>query len=114
MSREEFLKLLMKQKYGSIKAFADGIQMPYSTVRSILERGVGNSSIDNIISITKGLKIPIEILEDENNDFFSILESNYSEAINQTNRIMMDLTEENQNKVLTYAKERLILQEAEQ
>lgn len=114
MTREEFLKTLMKNKYGSVKAFSEFAKLPYTTVHSILDRGVGNSSVDKIITIAKTLNIPIEILEDENNDFFSILESNYSEAINQTNRIMMDLTEENQNKVLTYAKERLILQEAEQ
>lgn len=49
MNREEFLKSLIESKYKSVKAFSEVINIPYTTIRSILERGVGRAGVDTII-----------------------------------------------------------------
>lgn len=56
------LKDLIIKKYGSIKKFCEIIDMPWTTLDSILKRGVANSNITNIMKITKELKIDTECL----------------------------------------------------
>lgn len=66
MTKEKDLKRLMELKFGSIKAFSEEIGLAYTTVRSILERGVFNAKVENVIKICKGLNIkPEEIMEIE-------------------------------------------------
>lgn len=66
MTKEKDLKRLMELKSGSIKAFSEEIGLAYTTVRSILERGVFNAKVENVIKICKGLNIkPEEIMEIE-------------------------------------------------
>lgn len=65
MTIEDKLKKLIESKSGSIRSFAVDNDMPYTTVRSILERGVLNAKMDNIIKICKGLEInPEQLLPD--------------------------------------------------
>lgn len=61
MTREEFLKARIAE-IDTVKGFAQRIDMPYSTLRSILQN-VGGASIDNVIKICKGLGITIEQME---------------------------------------------------
>lgn len=64
MTKEKDLKRLMELKSGSIKAFSEDIGLAYTTVRSILERGVFNAKVENVIKICKGLNIkPEEIMD---------------------------------------------------
>lgn len=66
MTKEKDLKRLMELKSGSIKAFSKEIGLAYTTVRSILERGVFNAKVENVIKICKGLNIkPEEIMDIE-------------------------------------------------
>lgn len=65
MSAEETLKYLIERKSGSLRAFAIENDMPYTTIRSILERGVLNSKMDNILKICSGLGITPESLIDD-------------------------------------------------
>lgn len=62
MTREEFLSTRIKS-LGSIKDFSIKIDMPYTTLRSILTN-VGGASIDNVIKICHGLGFSTSILED--------------------------------------------------
>lgn len=64
MSKEKQLKVLMEKKSGSVKAFSEEIGLAYTTIRSILERGVFNSKVENIIKICKGLNIKPEDIMD--------------------------------------------------
>lgn len=57
MTIEEKLKELILDRYKSIREFTQSIDMPYSTLDSVLKRGIGNSSVTNIIKICKALKI---------------------------------------------------------
>lgn len=61
MTREEYLKGLILEQ-GTIKEFALKIDMPYSTMLSIL-KNVGGASIDNVIKICKGLNITTDDIE---------------------------------------------------
>lgn len=64
MTKEKDLKHLIEMKSGSVKAFSEEIGLAYTTVRSILERGVFNAKVENVIKICNGLNIrPEDIME---------------------------------------------------
>ncbi|MCD3521887.1 helix-turn-helix domain-containing protein [Streptococcus equi subsp. equi] len=58
---EENLKHLILSRYSSVKSFAEENNMPYSTVRSILERGIMNANVENAIKICSALGIRPEV-----------------------------------------------------
>ena len=62
MTRENFIKEKIREKGYSIKDFANKINMPYTTLLSIVNKSVGGASLDNIIKICNGLEISIELL----------------------------------------------------
>lgn len=64
MNVEEKLKDLILSKYKSVREFTIAIDMPYTTIDSIFRRGVGNSSVSNIIKICKALGISADELAD--------------------------------------------------
>jgi len=61
---ETNLKTLIIEKYGSLKKFSDTINMPWTTLDSILKRGVANSNITNVLRITRELNLDAEKLID--------------------------------------------------
>ncbi|EOA9004007.1 XRE family transcriptional regulator [Staphylococcus aureus] len=96
MDKEKHLKHLMEMKSGSVKAFSEDIGLAYTTVRSILERGVFNAKVENIIKICKGLNIKPENIMDLNDTIIS-------ESITT----LIKLTPPRQENVLNYANEQL-------
>lgn len=60
---EKQVKELIIQKFGSINAFSDSINIANSTVVSILERGFLNAKLKNVFTICKALNINPEDLE---------------------------------------------------
>ena len=64
MTTEEKLKELILKRYNSIREFTIAIDMPYTTMDSIFRRGIGNSSVSNIIKICKALNISADALAD--------------------------------------------------
>ena len=61
MTREQYLKTLIKSNGLTIKEFARNIDMPYSTLLTMLnEEKIGNASVDNVIKICRGLNITIQ------------------------------------------------------
>ena len=88
MNREIYLKELIESKFGSVRYFAEQIGVPYTTVRSILERGVLNAKMENIINICKGLGITPEQLY------------NFEDSvISKINKLAVQLNEYRQEKV---------------
>lgn len=81
------LKELIIARYGNLKKFCDVIDMPWTTLDSILKRGVEKANIANVIKIAKELGIDTESLADglivirrshtEDHDKESELLSNY-------------------------------------
>lgn len=77
---ESEVKKLIISKYGTVKKFADIINLPYSTVDTILKRGFKNSNAYNVGLIFGALQLdtrsmldgkirPLEALLDEVEDF---------------------------------------------
>ncbi|WP_440706226.1 helix-turn-helix domain-containing protein [Heyndrickxia oleronia] len=62
--RTEIIEQLIKETGLSKKAFAEKIGIPPTTLRSMLQRGVGNASVDNVIKVCRGLGITTEELEE--------------------------------------------------
>ena len=61
---ESNLKALIIDKYGSMKKFSETIDMPQTTLDSILKRGIANSNISNVLKITRELNLDTEKLAD--------------------------------------------------
>lgn len=57
MTLEEQIKKEIIEKYGSIRQFAISIDIPHTTIDSILKRGMDNSNVNNVLKICKALNI---------------------------------------------------------
>lgn len=64
MTKDEKIKYLINLKFGSVKNFSDKIGLPYTTVDSILKRGILKSNVLNALKICKFLDIDINDLKD--------------------------------------------------
>ena len=62
MNTEEKLQDLIKAKYGTMYAFAKSIDMPNSTLATIMRAGVNKASISSIIKICHALNISVDEL----------------------------------------------------
>lgn len=62
MTKEEKLKAYILKKYHSLREFTLEVDMPYSTVTSVLKRGIDNSSIANVVKICRALGISTDAL----------------------------------------------------
>ncbi|MGR8823722.1 XRE family transcriptional regulator [Leuconostoc citreum] len=94
MNRETYLKELMEAKYGTVRNFSEQIKIPYTTVRSILERGVLNAKMENIINICRGLGITPEQLYNFENSIVA-----------KINKIAVQLNEIRQQSVLKFTEQ---------
>ena len=61
---EASVKTLIIDNYGSMKKFSEKIDMPWTTLDSILKRGIANSNITNVLKITRELGLDAEKLVD--------------------------------------------------
>lgn len=64
MTTEEKLKLLILNRYKSVREFTQEVDIPYTTMDSIFRRGVSNSSVSNIVKICKKLGISADELSE--------------------------------------------------
>lgn len=64
MRRSEIIERLIKEAGYNKKTFAEKIGMPPTTLSSMLTRGIGNASVDNVIKVCKGLGITTDQLEE--------------------------------------------------
>ena len=58
---EAKIKSLIIEKYGSLKKFSETIDMPWTTLDSILKRGMANSNITNVLKITRELGLDADL-----------------------------------------------------
>lgn len=63
-----YLKSLIQNTGLSMRAFSQKAEIPYTTLVSILSRGVNNTSILNILKICKVLRITVEELYSQGNE----------------------------------------------
>lgn len=82
MTREDLIKQLITNTGLSLRAFAQKADLPYSTLRSMLERGINNASVDNVLKLCKMLNISFEELDEmANNNSLIPLNKNDSNKI---------------------------------
>lgn len=79
MTIENSLKNLILERYGSIREFSIKSTIPYTTIDSILKRGIGNSSVNNVIKICKFLNLSVDALADG-----ELREKNHNKNITKT------------------------------
>ena len=94
---EQQLRELIELKYGSVRQMALKIDMPASTINSILNRGILKSNVDNIFKICSALDIRPESLA-KGIDFHK-KDENSSDIV----AIYEQLDEDRQEKVVDYA-----------
>lgn len=62
MTPEEFIKQRILSEYKSVRAFTQEIGVSYSTVDSMLKRGVGGAGVGTVLKVCNALNIDIESL----------------------------------------------------
>ena len=72
---EDKLKKEIIEKYGSVRQFALKIDVPYTTIDTILKRGIDNSNVSNVIKMCKELNISVDKLVNSK-EIVSLLEFN--------------------------------------
>lgn len=103
---EQELRELIEIKYGSVRQMALKVDMPASTINSILNRGILKSNVDNIFKICSALGIRPETLADGIDFHKSEIET--PEILTIYNQ----LEEPRQEKVLDFANAQLDEQES--
>lgn len=61
--RTEIVKKLIKETGLTKKAFSEKVGIPPTTLQSMLNRGIGNATVDNVIKVCGGLGIKVDELE---------------------------------------------------
>ena len=64
MEKASVLERLIKEKGYSVRSFAQKCEIPESTVYTILKKGVGRASVNNVSLLCRNLGITIEDLEE--------------------------------------------------
>jgi len=57
MTREQKLRNLILDRFISLRQFAKAADIPYSSLTTLLERGIGGASFDTVIRICRVLKL---------------------------------------------------------
>ena len=57
MTREEQLRNRILDRYVSLRRFAAEADVPYSSLMTLLSRGIGGASFDTVIRICKALDL---------------------------------------------------------
>lgn len=91
MTREELIKELAISKYGSVRAFANQIGISYTTLMSMLQRGIGKAGVDKVLKICHALNISADEFSEDK------IENNHISTIYNK------LDDERKNKVWEYA-----------
>ncbi|MFV0618070.1 helix-turn-helix domain-containing protein [Megasphaera sp. WILCCON 0056] len=112
MTIEDKLKSLILSKHKSLRDFCITINIPYSTMTSILKRGVDNASISNIIKICSYFGISVDELSKGNIVPISLVTSPslISEYTEQEKKLIIEfrmLSPEAQSSVCDFIKFKL-------
>lgn len=95
MTVEENVKLIIDRKFGNVKHFAEKIELPYTTIRSILQRGILNAKLDNVIKIADGLGMkPEDLLTLDNSELNTSIETIYNKLQAPRQKIVYKCAEE--------------------
>ena len=57
MTREQTLRNLILDRYTSLRQFSKEADIPYSSLMTLLTRGIGGASFDTVVQICKALDL---------------------------------------------------------
>lgn len=77
MNRGERLKNIIEEKGYSVMSLSRESGVPYTTIRSMIERNLTNASIDNVIKICRVLGIDVESLINQRNGVVTEKKTSY-------------------------------------
>lgn len=63
MTVEDQIKSIIIQKYKSVRAFTKIIDVPYSTIDSMLKKGIAGTGIQTVLKVCHALDIDVESIE---------------------------------------------------
>lgn len=63
MTVEEQFKSEILRRYKSVRAFTQAINVPYSTIDTMLKKGIGGTSVQTVLKVCSALDIDIESIE---------------------------------------------------
>ena len=87
VSVEDELKSLILSRYKSLREFCIVVDLPYSTVTSILKRGIENAGISKVIKICKHFNISADELA--NGRIVSVNYASYDGCLTERESIMV-------------------------
>lgn len=94
MTIEEELKQFILSRYHSLREFTMSTDIPYTTLDSILKRGIKNSAVSNIMKICHALRISADSLA---NGSIVIIQK---QVIQEKTKDIMDILEETKKQLL--------------
>ena len=62
MTREFRLRNMILDRYPSLREFAKQADIPYSTLMTVLQRGIGGAGFDTVMRICKALDVEAQEL----------------------------------------------------
>lgn len=60
--RTKLIETLIYQKGYNIKSFSEYINVPYTTILTMLKRGIGGTAVDTIIKVCEALGVSVDAL----------------------------------------------------
>lgn len=100
---EDKLKEIILSKHSSVKEFALSIKMSYTTLDSILKRGVEKANIINIIKICNALMLDVDALAEGKIKLKqTAISSNLTPSDQKLLEVYRSLNDEGQEKIMDY------------
>lgn len=62
MRIEDDLKQKILEKYKSVRAFTTAVQIPYSTIDSMLKKGLSGTAVSTVIKVCESLNLDVDAL----------------------------------------------------
>lgn len=93
MTPEEKLKDLILAKYKSLRAFTQECNISYSTVNSMLLRGIAGAGVSTVLKVCQSLDISVEDLLCENKKSFPVTVEEPTETEKRSERLYQILVE---------------------
>ena len=100
---EEEIKEIIISRYGSINNFCKKFDLPWSSVKAMLTRGIKNSSISNVIKLCDALNLDIEELTKDKIVTKYLKESNDDYMLIACHHDTGKLTEEEREEIRQFA-----------
>lgn len=106
MTIEEQVKSIIIQKYKSVRAFTQAIGVPYSTIDSMLKKGIGGTGVQTVLKVCHALEIDPDSIETGNIRKVSPAAPSAADFPDEEKRLLFhfhSLNSEGRQKLLSYS-----------